>query len=128
MSGKTITGTANYTVTIGSGGYLSPLTIASTAAVKPIDPGQTGIYLPNRPSIVTIVNYGKVNGAPGSGQVYAPYAIGGGIAIDLHSSVTLTNTSLILGGNAGGAVSDGVNDGGKGGNGVNALAAANIVN
>jgi autotransporter family porin len=121
MAGKTITGTVNKTVTLGSGGYLSPLTIASTGEILSSTAGAIGIYLPNQPTLATIVNHGRVYGAIGSIYNYAGSV--GGAAIVLDSGVSLTNTDIIAGG-AGGST----DTGGSGGDGIDANANVTIVN
>jgi hypothetical protein len=123
MAGKTITGTVSKTVTIGSGGFYSPLTIAGTGVILPGSPGATGIYLPARPTLVTIVNHGLVYGA--AGVVYEYAGSVGGTAIVLESGVLLTNTDVIAGGRAGGTYAD---TAGHGGNGIAVEANATIVN
>jgi hypothetical protein len=121
MAGKTITGTVNKTVTIGSGVYLSPLTIATTGEIQPGTPGAIGIYLPNRPALATIVNHGVVYGAVGAVADFVASA--GGAAIVLNSGALLTNTFIIVGG-AGGSG----DNGGNGGDGIDVLATSTIVN
>jgi hypothetical protein len=128
MTGSTIDSYLNQTVTIGSGGYLSPLTITSDAFINPNAYGDVGLFLPSMASVATITNSGVVHGGTGqnidaSGN-QETYGGSGGDAVLLSSKATFTNAYIIQGGSGG----DGAIAGGGGGSGVVALAAAMIVN
>jgi hypothetical protein len=121
MTGKTISSKITKTVTLGSGGYTSPLTISSSGTIDPTAYGTTGLFVPAGVTGAIIVNKGVIDGA----SVLTTYPSAGGIAVSLNAAATLTNSAVIVGGRGG------YNDtlyGLPGGAGIDALAADNITN
>jgi hypothetical protein len=98
MTGKTISTSISSTVTIGTNGYVSPLTITSKGTILPAAYGDAGIYVPNLASVSTIGNSGLVEGS----GYYSQHNKGAaGTAIVLDGAAILTNAGIILGGHAG---------------------------
>jgi hypothetical protein len=110
---STITKPIYQTVTLGSGVYLSPLTITSTGEILVPIGGGTGLLVPANVSGASIVNQGYIIGGMGGGPV-DHHAVVGGTGADLESAATLTNGGLIRGNHGG----DGWVFGGTGGGGV----------
>jgi hypothetical protein len=92
MSGSTIVGSIQTGITLGSGGYASPLTITSTGNVGPTAFGANGVYGSSSTEIV--INDGVVAGALGGKYGFSGVA---GTGIDLLGG-TLTNHGSIIGG------------------------------
>ncbi len=126
MAGKTISTTVNKPVTLGVGGYTSPLTITSSGEIlqNPNDiAGLTSVAALNVLAISTgavIINDGQIRGGEG---IYQENDIGGD-GVSMAAAATLTNALLILGG-AGGSEAD---DWGSGGAGLVASAGGVITN
>jgi hypothetical protein len=102
MTGTTISTTLHSTVTLGTDGFTSPLTITSEGGVEPKSSGVNAVDMPVPGGMID--NAGQLSGAMGSH---------GGIGIDLTASGTVNNTGFIDGGNA--AVASGYGTGGNGG-------------
>jgi len=103
-----ITGTITSTVTMGSGLFLSPLTVTGTGFVDPSAYGAVGIYLPGgQTRTTTLVNDGRVFG--GNGAYSQNDGGNGGIGVGALSGIRLVNAGTIGGGNGG-------NSGGEAGN------------
>jgi hypothetical protein len=100
------------TVTLGQGGFTSPLTITPSGAIFPVAYGATGLYL-DRPGVATIVNAGRIIGYNGS--YFDPSTYNGGAAVVLRSAATISNSGLITGG-----LSGAYYNGGTGGTGIDA--------
>lgn len=93
-SGSTITGTISTTVTLGAGGYPSPLTVSTSGVVKPIVYGATAVY--SDMGNASLINHGTLLGA------YAGlYQGNGGDAVDFIALGTITNTGDIFAGSGG---------------------------
>jgi hypothetical protein len=109
-----ITTTLLYTVTLGSAGFPSPLTITNTGVVSPTVAGATGVFSNSLNNSLT--NSGAIHGGAGSNS-----SVGGigGVGVNFKAGTTLTNTSSITGGTGGSGSST---TGGAGGSGVNLLA------
>ena len=118
MTGTTISSRITKTVTLGSGGYTSPLTISSAGTIDPTAGGATGLYVPSGLTGVIIVNDGVIDGGAGATSG------AGGIAVSLKSAATLTNGDAIIGGHGGISGTMGL----AGGIGIYALAADSITN
>jgi hypothetical protein len=93
----TISGTITSSVTLGSGAWLSPLTITNTGKVygsasRP--QGGVGVVLP---SAGNLVNAGQISGGIGFSS-YPPELGVGGTGVALLAGGTVTNTGLITGG------------------------------
>ena len=97
MTGKTISSKITKTVTLGSGGYTSPLTISSSGTIDPTAYGTTGLFVPAGVTGAIIVNKGVIDGA----SVLTTYPSAGGIAVSLNAAATLTNSAVIVGGRGG---------------------------
>jgi hypothetical protein len=115
MTGKTISTTVDKPVTLGVGGYTSPLSITSTGEIlqNPNDiSGLTSVaalFVPVAAAGAVIVNDGRIQGGEG---IYQANDFGGD-GVSMAAAATLTNALLILGG-AGGANSSGLGEGGAG--------------
>jgi len=115
VAGKTISTTVNKPVTLGVGGYTSPLTITSTGEIQqnPNDiAGLTSVAALNVLAIsagAIIVNDGQIRGGEG---IYQENDIGGD-GVSMAAAATLTNALLILGG-AGGTANGNWGSGGAG--------------
>ena len=108
------------TVTLGSRGHPSPLTITSTGEVRPTVAGASAVVSNVAGTVLT--NNGVINGASGPrGGVGGP----GGTGVKFSSAGTLTNTGSITGG-TGGTGSAGA--GGAGGWGVSLAGGAMLLN
>jgi hypothetical protein len=94
MAGSTISKKVTTTVTLGVGGYSSPLTIASNGTIDPGATGAIGLYVASGVT-GTIVSDGDIFGAIGG-------ASRGGQGVFLYGAVTLTNSNFIEGGYGGG--------------------------
>lgn len=92
MAGSTISNTVTNTVTLGVGGYASPLTITDTGDIAPLLAGADAIVDPAALAHRQIINDGTVAGAVGSGSLL------GGIGIDLAASAAVINSGRISGG------------------------------
>ena len=92
-NGALISGTITFTVTLGSGIYLSPLTITSQGTILPAGPNAIGVYVPPAAVDSTVVNRGHITGG---GPTYRIF--GGGNGIDFASSSNLFNFGTIVGG------------------------------
>ena len=127
-SDSSISTTITSTVTLGSGGYLSPLTITNTGAIDPTNAGATGLVVPEGMTGASIDNQGRVAGATNP-----PHSGSGGIGVDLESG-TLTNGGTIDGGTGGPLVLSGgrpsqvVAFPGAGGAGANVVSGGSLVN
>jgi hypothetical protein len=97
-SGKTITGVITTTVTVGVGGYVSPLSIASTGEIDPAAASAIGLILAAASVTDTIVNSGAIEGGGGA---YASAGGAGGTGVDLTSAFIFTNKGIIAGGYGG---------------------------
>jgi len=95
-----ITGTITSTVTMGTGLFLSPLTVTGTGFVDPSAYSAFGIYLPGgQTRTTTLVNDGRVFGGNGA---YSEYRGGvGGDGVGAASAIRLVNAGTIGGGNGG---------------------------
>ena len=111
MTGKTISTYIHATVTVGVGGYTSPLSITSAGRINPSYEayGAVGLILAASGSIDTITNSGAIYGG------YGAYGGGaGGIAVELTSGFSFVNKGVI-GGASGGNSQSGQGQGGQGG-------------
>jgi len=121
VTGKTISGSVNNTVTLGSFSYPSPLTITGTGKIEVKADGAVGIVLPSLASVGRIVNRGRVFGAEGA---YGNPAQTGGNGIDLNGAALLINSGVIAAGQGGFSNYNG----GGGGIGVDVQAKSIILN
>jgi hypothetical protein len=127
MAGSIISGKVTNSVTLGSAGYPSPLTVAATGDVAVSANAGIGIYGPA--SSGTLINDGTVAGGAGSasssaggggggtGGTGTTYGGDGGSAGYLAAGAVLTNQSTIAGGGGGygtGGPSAGQGTGGPG--------------
>jgi hypothetical protein len=115
----TISGTITSTVTLGTDGYSSPLTITPTGAITPTAPSATALVVPASVADAIVLNQGNIVGSAG--------ALGkqGGTGVQFASRGELTNTGNISGG-AGGFL--GSSSWGAGGVGVNIAAGSTVTN
>src|SRR5580698_1139618 len=122
MTGSTITTNVTNSVTLGSGAYPGPLTIAAGGSVDPTASGANAIY--GATAGVYLLNQGSVLGGAG---LYVSTGIGvtGGAGVDLAASGTITNSGVI-GGGAGG--NTGGSAGGAGGIGILLSAGGTVTN
>ncbi|HTZ70178.1 MAG TPA: hypothetical protein VMB71_05960 [Acetobacteraceae bacterium] len=120
MGHTTITTLVSTTVTLGSGGYGSPLTITATGGVAPTMAGADAIIVPAARLHGRIINDGKVGGASGLyGGSGSGGSSAGGIGIDLAGIATVVNAGQISGGIGGyTTLQSGYNAGYAGGVGV----------
>jgi fibronectin-binding autotransporter adhesin len=123
MTGKTIHGPVDITVTLGSGHYKSPLSITGSGEIAPSAYGAVGIYVPQLNVLAVINNAGEVFGGGGGGG-YGRTGQTGGNAIDLNSAASVTNAGLIAAGSGG----DSNYFGGNGGVGIDVQANATLTN
>ena len=121
MTGKTISSLVTTSVTLGSAGYPSPLTITSTGRIAPSVYGAVGILLPSLGSLASIVNQGAVSAMEGG---YGRTGGVGGNGIDLNSPAVLTNSGVIAAGVGGYSNYNG----GLGGTGLDVQASSTVVN
>ena len=120
MSGSTINTTITHGVTLGSPGYLSPLTVTSTGGIAPSATGATALYADLGAGYV--LNQGGIAGATGGtgggglGIGGAPGDTGGtgGSGVNLAGS-SLINDGSIAGGTGGIGGIGGIAIGGPGG-------------
>jgi hypothetical protein len=134
MPGRTISSSAEVSVTLGSGGYNSPLTITAEGDIRPQVAGQPGL-VSNSPTDFILNEggiYGGLDGGNGvdlagggtltnGGTICAGYgydSVGVGVSL---STGTVTNTGLIQGGY-------GADDGQNGGDGIIILGDSNVTN
>jgi hypothetical protein len=131
MTGSTINTKITHGVTLGSPGYLSPLTITSAGDIAPSAAGATALFA----TLVSgyVLNQGMIaSGTGGTGSDGGVGAAGGtgGIGVDLTAG-TLTNDGAIASGAGGTGGTGGLFDpggmGGAGGIGVD-LAGGNLTN
>jgi hypothetical protein len=96
-----ISNTVTTTVTLGSPGYGSPLTITQTGAIAPTTYGATALYSDVANGRIT--NDGMILGAAGAVSLSGA-AGNGGIGIDLAAATKLSNAGTIAGGAGGGSM------------------------
>jgi hypothetical protein len=120
-TGKTISSVVTTTVTVGVGGYLSPLSITSTGGIDPAHLGAVGLILNTASTVATIVNAGIIEGDSG---IYQSTGGTGGNAMELYSAFIVTNKGAIAAGNGG----YGRSTGGTGGTGVAIVATGTFTN
>jgi hypothetical protein len=118
---KTISGSVYKTVTLGVGGYTSPLNIAAAGRIVPPGYGQVGIIVPLQGALAGIINRGDVFGATGA---YGHAAGAGGNAVDLNSATSLNNLGVIEAGGGG----DSNYFGGNGGIGIDVQSRSTVLN
>jgi hypothetical protein len=68
----TISGTITSTVTLGTDGYSSPLTITTTGAITPTAPDAIALVIPATVQGAVVLNQGSVIGS--NGDVHTPNA------------------------------------------------------
>jgi hypothetical protein len=122
-SGSTIHSYIYHTVTVGTGGYLSPLTITSAGRINPSEQAYSavGLILSAASVVGTITNAGIIEGGYGA---YGSTGGQGGTAVDLASAFIFTNKGDIFGGNGGYSEQKG----GAGGTGVAIAATGTFTN
>jgi hypothetical protein len=113
LAGSKISGTITSTVTLGTGLYVSPLTVTGSGLIAPANYGATGILLPKgQTGISTLVNEGRIFGGNGA---YGFYGGGiGGYGIYANSAIHLVNAGTIAGGAGGASGATGEYFGGEG--------------
>lgn len=118
----TISSTITNSVTLGAGGYGSPLTVTSTGDIAPASAGGVGIYVAPRYAAGSITNDGTIGGGTGSAASYA-LAGTGGDGISIVGTANVTNNMLIVGGKGGASYY-----GGNGGVGVDLHGGGTLTN
>jgi hypothetical protein len=96
-----ITGKVTKTVTLGVGGYTSPLTISETGSIVSTGSGADGVYVPKSATNADIINDGFIEAGDSSNSPE-----NGGVGISLLKgtqtfSATITNGDIIEGGRGG---------------------------
>jgi hypothetical protein len=117
-----ISNTVTTTVTLGSHGYGSPLTVTQTGAIAPTTYGATAVYSDVANGRIT--NDGMIQAATGAAST-SGVAGNGGIGIDLAAATKLSNTGTIAGG-TGGATQTGT--GGNGGDAIDVESSLTLKN
>jgi hypothetical protein len=127
-----ITNTITQTVTLGSAGFLSPLTVTSTGAIEPTTAGATALYVPTSVVGASIANDGHIAGANGVQERYFGARGGnGGTGVALSNSGTLKNAGIISGGDGGDGHPFFAHEtviGGNGGDGVDLTSGGTLIN
>jgi hypothetical protein len=134
MPGSTISASVDVSVTLGSGGYLSPLTITGGGGIMPLISEQPGLVSDGAGDIINNAGaiYGGLDGGDGvdlagggtltnAGTIWGGYGydnVGAGISL---TAGTVANTGLIHGGY-------GADDGQNGGDGIVMLGDSTITN
>lgn len=109
---SSISTTITHTVTLGKGGYVSPLTITSTGTIEPGSAGATGLVVPKGMIGAVVLNQGRIAGGGSNNN-------GGNAGVGVvASSGTLTNDGAIIGGAGGREGAFGIIHGTAGGSGV----------
>ncbi len=99
MPGTTISTTIDAAITLGSAGYVGPISITNTGAIEPMQFGATALTVPAGAADATLTNHGMIvggNGLPPSR--YGQYGTAGGDGVRAGAGAKIVNDGTILGG------------------------------
>jgi len=126
MTGTTIDTAVTLGITLGTAGYLTPLSIAAAGSITPQAAGASAIYGPASLLAPLVVNAGLVSGAQGAAATTGET---GGTGIALLSTAAVTNRGTITGGGGGaGGTATSYGQGGAGGLGVDLASGGSLYN
>jgi len=94
MSGSTISTYVGNPVTLGAGGYVSPLLVTGTGTISAAGADSTyyaALLIPSSEASATVTNYGQIDGLS---------FISGGDGVKVFSNATIFNNGVIRGGDA----------------------------